>query len=169
MPDFAGAALTWFGFLAWAGFVPALLTAVFGRFTPEEALDELFEGGLTRAAGPAVDFFWDLGATASACCRAQRARCAAAILAFPSGLIVGRLGTLNSLGSKLVALFLDPFGRPRRRAVPGVRRSETTAAVSSPPSKLRTCVRREISSSMAERISAVFISAQNTTLRRRAG
>jgi len=164
--DFAGEALTLFGCLAGACFVPALLTAVFWRFGTEEALYELLEEGLRRAAVTAFEFFWAFGITTSACCRAQRARCAAAILAFPSGLIVRRLGELNSLGLKLIALFLEPFGRPRLGAVSGARRSGRATAVSSPPSKLRICVRREIFSSMAERISAVFISTQNTTPRR---
>ena len=53
-----------------------------------------------RALAAAVDLFSDLDVTPSACGRAQRARCAAAILAFPSGLILRRFGGLNSLGLK---------------------------------------------------------------------
>ena len=154
--DFASAALTRFGFLAAAGFAAPRLT-VAGPFRAGEDLGEIVEGGLRRALATAVGRFWAFGVTPSACCRAQRARCAAAILAFPSGLIVRRLGRLNSPGLKLVALFLEPLGRPRLGAVSGVRSLGTATAVSSPPSKLRTCVRREISSLIAERISVVFI------------
>ena len=71
------------------------LTAV-GPFRAGEALDETLEA-MRRALATAVDLFLALGVT-SAFCRAQRARCAAAILAFPSGLIVRRLGGLNSPG-----------------------------------------------------------------------
>ena len=154
--DFAGAALTRFGFLAAAGFAAPRLTAV-GPFRAGEALDEILEGGLRRALATAVGRLWAFGVTPSACCRAQRARCAAAILAFPSALIVRRLGGLNSPRLEFVALFLEPLGRPRLGAVSGVRSLGTATAISSPPSKLRTCVRREISSLIAERISVVFI------------
>ena len=161
--DLAVTALTGFGFLEGAAFAPPLPVAD-RRFGAGVALDELLAGGPTRAVMPALDFFWTFDMPASACCRAQRARCAAAILAFPSELIARRLGALNSLGIKLVDLFLEPFGRPRLGAVPEARRPAT--AGSSPPSKLRTCVRREISSSMAKRISAECICTQNTTSHR---
>ena len=154
--DLSGAALTTFGFLAGAGCAATRLTAV-GPFRTGEALDEILEGVLRRALATTTDLFSAFDVATSACCRAQRARCAAATLAFPSGLIVRRLGGLNSLGLKLVALFLEPLGRPRLGAVSGVRSLGTATAVSSPPSKLRTCVRREISSLIAERISFVFI------------
>ena len=153
--DLAGAALTRFGLLADAGFAATRFAV--GPFRAGEDLDEIVEGGLRRALATAVGRFWAFGVTPSACCRAQRARCAAAILAFPSGLIVRRLGGLNSPRLEFVALFLEPLGRPRLGAVSGVRSLGTATAVSSPPSKLRTCVRREISSSIAERISFVFI------------
>jgi len=164
--DFAGATLAGFGFLGGAGFAPALLVGD-RRFGAGVVLDELLAGGPTRAAVPAVDFFWVFDTPTSECCRAQRARCAAATLAFPSGLIPPRLGALTSLGVKLVPLFLEPFGRPRLGAVLGARRPATAPAGSSPPSKLRTCVRREISSSMAEDFGGVHFNPEYDTAPRR--
>ncbi len=130
-------ALTGFGFLGGADFAPALLVAdrCFGAGV---ALDELLAGGPTRAVVPAVGFFGAFSIPTSACCRAQRARCAAAILAFASGLIARRLGAPSSLGLKLALLFLEPFGRPRLGAISGLWRPATTTAGSSPPSKLLT-------------------------------
>ena len=48
-------------------------------------------------------------------CLAHRARCAAAIRSLPAADIVRRFGA-NSSGLKLVALFVEPLGRPRRFA-----------------------------------------------------
>ncbi len=109
---FAGAFLSGFDFVAAEAFVPACFDPV-GPFAAGEALAEVFAGEVTLAAS-LMDEPLDAGVAASVpCCRAQRARCAAAILAFPSGLMVRRLGWPNLLGLKLVALSLEPFGRPR--------------------------------------------------------
>lgn len=143
-------------FLAAGDFAPAFVGEI-GRVGAGEALDELLAATFTRTALPAAELFAAGAAASVPGCRAHRARCAAAILAFPSGLMVLRFGRLNSLGSMRVALLLDPSGRPRLAAVLDATCSLEEPIVLSPPSKLRACVRRAISPSINARISVVFI------------
>jgi len=154
--DFPGAFFTGFDFPAAEALAPASFTGIV-RFVAGSALDNSSAGAFARAGLLAAELF-DAGLVASApCFRAQRARCAAAILAFPSGLIARRFGRSNPLGLKLVASFLEPPGRPRLGAVPNETRSAEDPVVLSPPSRLRACVRRAISPSIAARISVMFI------------
>ncbi len=163
---FARAFLSGFEFVAAEAFVPACFDPV-GRFATGEALAEVFAGDVTLAAF-LMDEPLEAGVAASVpCCRAQRARCAAAILAFPSGLMARRFGKLNSLALKLVTLFLEPCGRPRPGEVLGSARSVEEPVLFSPPSRLRTCLRRAISPSIVERMSVVFIPNRIRDLKRR--
>ena len=92
-----------------------------------------------------------------------RARCAAAIRFLPAAVKVRRFGA-NSSGLKLVALFFEPLGRPRRvgsldpmerEAVRLVAPAEEPSAPA--PSRSRTCVRRVISVSIAAMSSVAFM------------
>lgn len=120
-----------------------------------------FTLALLPAAGPL--FF----AVAVPFCLAHRALCAAAIRSFASGLKV-RLFRANSLRFRLVASFFDPLGRPRRLGwveVPPVEAIRLAEPVGrgleelspTPSSRTRTLVRREISASIADRSSFVFM------------
>lgn len=80
---------------------------------------------------------------------AQRSRCAAAIRALPSGLILPRFGGMGGDG-----LLVDPFGRPGRffSGAPAL-----FSVAPSPATALRSCCKRLISASSARMISFVFI------------